>query len=310
MGSTLKLGCPILFALSLATALVLGSCDSDNGDGPLPSPRIGKVEIGSGNNAMGIIGRDFHFDMDVVAGEFLDVVMINMEGTQNDWTFEIVWDEYRGMKTTNVHKHFDIPGDAPAGTYSFTITVTDQNGTQWVAVREIELIDPADLPVSPSLYLWTVETDQGDSQYVNGTLENPEGMELSKDEVLSSMIFIQGVKDDGKLYLLLVKKDAGHLPETVGEIDFSKAIVYDVLEHQDQREVYTFANVIFGENGGYERAVPTLAIGAALDNDSPQPKAIEGAKAWASGAYYLGMVYTNSTHNLSLHHYIEVKVVL
>src|SRR5690606_26578218 len=100
-----------------------------------------------------------------------------------------------------------------------------------------------------------------DRHYVNELLVNPEGVELSKDEILTSMIQIKNVKDDGQLYLILVKKVSGHLPETVGDIDFSKAIVYDVYGHADEQAVYTFGNVLFDGKGGYDRAVPELAIG-------------------------------------------------
>ena len=300
-----------LLALIFAMALIFNACDNDDGDVSLPLPSMENIEIGSGNNGKGIIGRDFHFDMDVVAGELIDTVLVKIEGSDgNNWNFEVRWDEYRGMKNTNVHKHFDIPEDAPEGRYNFIIVVIDQNGTQLVETREIELIDPANLPIEPLLYLWSLETDQGDSHYVNELLVNPENVELSRDEILTSMILIENVKDDGQLYLILVKKDSGHLPETVGDIDFSKSIVYDVYGHTDQEAVYTFGNVLFDGKGGYDRAVPELAIGAPFDNNSPDPLAITGEKAWESGDYYFGAVYTNSTHNISIHHYMEVKVVL
>src|SRR5690606_31329510 len=130
------------------------------------------------------------------------------------WSFEITWDEFQGMKNTNVHKHFDIPSDAPEGDYHFVILVNDQNGTILEDQKEISLIKASNLPVEPMLYLWIIQTDQGDSHYVNELLENPEGVQLSKDEVLTSQIFINNVKDDGKVYILLIKKDANHFPET------------------------------------------------------------------------------------------------
>ena len=295
----------------IAFALLFNACDQDDGQAALPLPSMANIEIGSGNNGKGIIGRDFHFDMDVVAGELIDTVLVKIQGLDgNNWNLEVRWDEFRGMKNTNVHKHFDIPGDAPEGRYDFIIVVIDRNGTQLEEIREIELINPANLPVSPLLYLWTLDTDQGDRHYVNELLVNPEGVELSKDEILTSMIQIKNVKDDGQLYLILVKKDSGHLPETVGDIDFSKAIVYDMYGHADEQAVYTFGNVLFDGEGGYDRAVPELAIGAPFDNNSPEPNPITGEKAWETGDYYFGAVYTNSTHNLSIHHYMEVKVVL
>src|SRR5699024_2003016 len=144
---------------------------------------------------------------------------------------------------------------------------------------------------------------------VNELLENPEGVQLSKGEVLTSQIFIKGVKDQGKVYILLIKKQANHLPETVDDIDFTKAIVYDVFEHKNQQQVYTFGNVIFDGKGGQLRSAPELTIGAAVDNNAPQGNPINGDKGWETGSYYLGVVYTNSTHNMSLHHYMEIELI-
>ncbi|WP_417359853.1 DUF4625 domain-containing protein [Galbibacter sp.] len=300
----------------LLMGLVISSCTNDDTDVEvvLPAPIIENIEIGSGNNGIGIIGRDFHFDMDVVAGELLGDIQVKIEGKSDQtydhkWSFEITWDEYQGIKSTNVHKHFNIPADAPVGHYDFIVIVNDRNGTVLEDIREVELVDAADLPVEPLLYLWTIQTNEGDSHYVNELLENPEGVELSKDEILTSQIFIKNVKDDGKLYLLLIKKQANHFPETIGDIDFSKAIVYDVFEHENKEEVYEFSNVIFDGEGGQSRSAPELTIGAAVDNNTPSGNPISGEKSWESGTYYLGVVYTNKTHNLSMHHFMEFELV-
>lgn len=307
----LKAVCYIPLIISM---LLFSSCGDDDQQIVQVKPTIEAIEIGSGNNGIGIIGRDFHFDMDVVAGEALGDIQVKIEGKSDQtydhkWSFEITWDEYQGMKNTNVHKHFDIPNDAPSGVYNFIIIVNDQNGTVLEEQREIELVDASDLPVEPVLYLWTVQTDQGDSHYVNELLENPEGVQLSKGEVLTSQIFIEGVKDQGKVYILLIKKQANHLPETVDDIDFTKAIVYDVFEHKNQQHVYTFGNVIFDGKGGQLRSAPELTIGTTVDNNAPQGNPINGEKSWETGSYYLGVVYTNSTHNISLHHYMEIELI-
>ena len=300
---------------ALLTGLFFGSCsDDDNLEVVQPKPTFENIEIGSGNKGIDIIGRDFHFDMDVIAGEALGDIQVKIEGKSDEvydhqWSFEISWDEYQGMKNTNVHKHFNIPDDAAAGHYSFVIVVNDQNGTTLEIQKEVELVNAADLPVEPMLYLWTISTDHGDSHYVNELLENPEGVQLSMGEILKSTISIKNVKDDGMVYILLIKKQANHFPETVGDIDFSKAIVYDVFEHNDQKEVYTFGNFIFKENVEQYRYVPELTIGATLDNNAAVGNPISGEKSWETGTYYLGMVYTNSTHNMSIYHYIEFELI-
>lgn len=302
-----------LIPVLLAGFFVSSCSDDDEVQVVQPKPTFENIEIGSGNNGIGIIGRDFHFDMDVIAGEALGDIQVKIEGKSDQnydhkWSFEITWDEYQGMKNTNVHKHFDIPDDAPAGHYNFVIIVNDQNGTALEIEKEVELVDAANLPVEPMLYLWTISTDQGDSHYVNELLENPEGVQLSKGEILTSTISIKNVKDDGKVYILLIKKEANHFPETVEDIDLSKAIVYDVFEHKNEAEVYTFGNFIFKENEPY-RYAPKFTIGATLDNNAPEGNPISGEKSWETGAYYLGMVYTNSTHNMSIYHYMEFELI-
>ena len=276
-------------------------------------PIIENVEIGLGNNGIGVVGRDFHLDLDIVAGDKIDLVQVKIEPIEgesyaDEWNFELTWEEYKGVKNTNVHKHFDIPEDAVEGKYDFFIIVTDENGTTLQETYEVEIVDPSNLAVDPILYIWHITTDQGDFHYVNETLENPENVEFSKSEILSSDAAIKNVKGDGKMYLLLIKKDANHLPESVDAIDFSKVIVHDVFEHENETEVYTFSSVIYDGNGGFLRPSPKLTIGASADNNSPEPNAISGDKAWESGEYYFGVVYTNSSHNISLHHYFELNV--
>src|SRR5690606_10340400 len=310
----LKLNGFRLFTLFFTVGIFSSCSDDDTLEIELPKPIIEHIEIGSGNNGIGVIGRDFHFDMDVIAGEALGDIQVKIEGKNDEvydhqWSFEISWDEYQGMKNTNVHKHFNIPDDAAAGHYSFVIGVNDQNGTSLEILKEVSLLDAADLLLQQKQSHWTHSTDQGDSAYVNELLENPEGVQLSMGEILKSTISIKNVKDDGMVYILLIKKQANHFPETVGDIDFSKAIVYDVFEHNDQKEVYTFGNFIFKENVEQYRYVPELTIGATLDNNAAVGNPISGEKSWETGTYYLGMVYTNSTHNMSIYHYIEFELI-
>lgn len=296
----------------LFTGLLFTSCDVNNENPPV-SPTIENVEIGSGNNGAGIIGRDFHFDMDIVAGDLIENVQVQIEQRSgetysHEWSFEITWDEYEGMKNTNVHKHFDIPEDAPEGHYDFIIIVNDQNGSILEEKRAVELVDPANLSADPKLYLWSIRNSNGGFHYVNETLENPGNVLFAKNDTLSSDIQIQNVKDDGVIYILLIKKNLNHLPETVDDIDFSKAIVFDVYEHKDEEEVFTFWTTPYDSDlNDYERS-PELTIGAGSDNNAPEPNPINEDKAWENGAYYLGVVYTNTTHDISLHHYIEFEI--
>lgn len=302
-----------LSILFLASVTLFTACSSDDNEMIREKPSLTELEIGYGNNKQGVIGRDFHFETGVLAGDKIDMVQINIkpikgESYSRDWSFEIAWDKFKGLKSTTVHEHFDIPKDAPEGNFEFVITVKDKNGTELQEVHKITIIDPVNLPADPFLYIWMVTTDQGDFHYINETLENPIGVELSKGEILNSDATINKVKGNGKMYLLLIRKEHNHLPETVEAIDFSKVIVYDVFEHKNQQAVYSFGNIIYDGLGGFTREAPKLTVGAAFDNNVPNPYPIAGEKAWKSGEYYFGVVYTNTTYNMSIHHYFTINI--
>ncbi|MDF9800838.1 hypothetical protein OKW21_006101 [Catalinimonas alkaloidigena] len=294
-------------------SLLLVTACSDDDEPSATMPSIDEVEIGSGNNGIGVIGRDFHLNAEVVAGGTIDKVQININPIENetythDWSFEIAWDEFKGLKNSTIHKHFDIPEDAPEGKFDFIITITDENGTKLEETYEVNLIDPANLPVDPYLYLWDFFIKDGPYQYVNESLENPEDVTYAQGDTLKSSAQIKNVKGDGTMYLLFVKKSADHLPRIVDDIDFSKVIVYDVFQHENEEDVDYFSNVIFDGQGGFIRPSPEFTIGASVDNNAPESNPIDGEKAWENGEYYFGVVYTNSTYNISVYHYLGVTI--
>ncbi|WP_057937350.1 DUF4625 domain-containing protein [Algoriphagus resistens] len=298
--------------IALLFSLFISSC-KDDPDPILPVPTIENVEIGSGNNHIGVIGRDFHLNADIVAGDKIDLVQVKIEPIAGetyagDWNFELTWEQFKGAKNTNIHQHFDIPEEAVEGKYEFTIIVTDENGTILEEKAEIQIIAPSNLAVDPLLYIWMITTDQGDFHYVNEDLINPENVEFSKDEILKSDVTINNVKGDGKMYLLLIRKDLNHRPESVDAIDFSKVIVYDYYAHENEEDVYSFANVIYDGSGGFLRPTPEFKIGSPTDNNIPAGDLTTGENAWKPGEYYFGVVYTNSTYDISLYHYFELKV--
>ena len=298
--------------IALLSTFLISSCE-DVTEPILPAPTIENVEIGSGNNHIGVIGRDFHLNADIVAGHKIDLVTVKIEqiageSYTSDWGFELIWEQYKGAKNTNVHQHFNIPQDAVEGKYEIVIIITDENGTTLQEKTEIKIVDPSNLEVDPILYIWMITTDQGDFHYVNETLVNPENVKFSKDEILKSDATINNVKGDGKMYLLLIRKDLNHKPESVDGIDFSKVIVYDTFTHENEEEVYSFANVIYDGNGGFTRPTPEFKIGSPVDNNNPSGDLTTGENAWQSGEYYFGVVYTNSTYNINLYHYFELDV--
>lgn len=295
---------------TLIMGVFFTACDKDDEIAPELST-IENVEIGSGNNEIGVIGRDFHFEMDVVAGDKIDDVQVKIqqrsdETYSKDWSFEIEWDQYNGVKNANVHTHFDIPEDAAEGTYDFVIIVNDENGTTLEEVMTISIYLPENLPVDPQLGIFNISKN-GDSLYRDGEFLGDN--QVANNDTLSSQVSIEGVKGDGRMYILLINKALNHRPETIADIDFSKAIVYDIFEHENEEQVYSFSNFIFDpETFTMVRGLPSLTIGAASDNNAPDSNPIDGDKAWENGNYYFGVVYQNTTYNHNFHHYIEFGV--
>ncbi len=303
--------------------LLLHSCDSnDDEEINLISPTVSEVEVGLFNNELGVVGEDFHFNAEFLAGDLLDLVTINIEQREGetystDWSFEMVWDKYQGLKNATMHQHFDIPAEAPKGIFDFIITVTDQNGTSSEEVRNIELIDAADFPeVNPHVDVFGVDkinvegTGGFNNFYNNGEFRNPDEAFFSTNESIWSSIQIGEIKGDGIMYGLLIKKSHNHKPETLEAIDFSKVIVTEVKEHSGFEEVRTFANSYNTNfNNHYMYGVP-LKIGASEDNNFPEATPITEDIAWESGTYYYGVVYYNFTYLKSAFQYIEFDIVI
>jgi len=109
------------------------------------------------------------------------------------------------------------------------------------------------------------------------------------------------------MYGLLIKKSADHKPETVEFIDFSKAIVTEIKEHNDMGEG-TFKNSYNTDYNSHYMYGAALEIGATTDNNLPTAHAISGDKVWENGTYYYGVVYTNYTYGFSTFEYIEFEV--
>lgn len=133
----------------LVASVVLVSCKKE--DPVLTPPTIAHVEVGLENSGVGIVGHDFHIEMDVVAGERIETIEIKIAQRTDEtyasvWNYALIWEQYRGARNTNVHKHFTIPDDAPEGKYDFIIIVNDQNGTSFEAKRELNIYLPENLP--------------------------------------------------------------------------------------------------------------------------------------------------------------------
>lgn len=297
----------------LFVVMLLSACKKDQlVDGNKVNPKADNIEVGTANNETGVIGRDFHFNAEIIAGYRIDVVQIKImpragETYSTPWSYSVEWAEYKGAKNATIHKHFDIPTTAAEGTYDFLIIVKDENGAILELQKTIRIYDPANLPVDPRLSVLNLHIG-GSPYYRNGTFVTA-GLKLKRNDVFSAQAAIENVKGNGKLYLLLINKKENYRPESIDHIDFSKVIVYDVYEHKDWAAAASFSNFVF-DLATFQtvRNIPNLSIGAGNDNNAPAPSPITGSKSWASGDYYFAVLYKNQTYNLSLYKYLELGI--
>lgn len=311
----------ITFLLLTGGMLFFSSCNDKEEDEIKPEPTISEVEIGLGNNGIGIIGRDFHFNAEILAGDKIDSVKLQItqqadESYEAEWSFEIVYAQYQGAKNATVHKHFGIPEEAVEGKYDFLITITDENGTKLEEKRNIIIYNPENLPVDPQLVEFSVlalnEVHRVLYILTLGGYRDPETLEygnynvhIDKNETLSAGATISGIKDDGDIYILLINKIHDHRPESIDAIDFSKAIVVDAFQHTNLDQADRWSHINF-ERPHFPN-ISKLLIGAEADNNTP-PNVISELKAWESDQYYVGVIYENTTHNMGLFHYIEIEI--
>jgi hypothetical protein len=306
-----------LITFVLLLVAVFSACKKDKDDDINPAESsLTNVEVGLNNNEIGVIGKDFHFNAEILAGEKIENVQIKIlprsgESYDKSWKMEITWDEYRGVKNATVHKHFNIPEDAAEGKYDFVIIVNDQNGTTLEEKREIKIYTAANLPVNPEIMFFSVGADkrliydQINGGYLDpetGTFGNTTGYINKGDSLVPSMT-VNGIKGDGVMYVVLINKKHNHRPETIGAIDFTKVIIADIYEHTNMDKIGSFTNYTFRRN-----YFPKLLIGAVSDNSVPAPRMIDHLKAWETGNYYVGMIYYNSTYNMTVFKYIDLKI--
>ncbi|WP_067151675.1 DUF4625 domain-containing protein [Pseudotamlana agarivorans] len=293
--------------------LLLISCERDDPEPLLPT--IDNVEVGLNNNEIGVVDRDLHFNAEILAGDKIDLVQIKIEPIEGEtyaspWSYEITWDEFKGVKNATVHKHFDIPEDAVEGYYSFIIVITDENGTLLEEKRNITIYTAESLPVDPQVRNILVYTHDDPKRYLFNFTTGTGDKTLKIDELTSVQASVKNVKGDGKMYVVLINKKHNHKPESIDDIDYSKTIIWDIDEHKDIENTTNFKNYTtdFTSVGIIIKA-GDLLIGTGNDNNLPTANPITGGdKAWESGDYYLGLLYENTTYNMGLFYYIEVSL--
>lgn len=298
--------------------LTLAACDKNEPEPQAelasPKPTLENLELGLGNSGIGVIGEDFHFDADILAVDKIDTVKVQIlpkegETYTKSWQHEIVWGQYKGLKNTTVHKHFNIPADAAQGKYDLIVVVTDENGSKLEEKRDFEIYTRANLPVRPMFSgLWMHKNWQPMYDFHSDKDQYP-SEHYKKGDTIQVQANVSFVKGDGKIYLLLIKKSANYNPQTIEDVDLNKAIVYDIHEHKSKPSIYDFGNSEFDmETFTVVRNIPDLIIGAEKDNNAPGANAISGGKAWESGEYNMVVIYKNSTHNKTIYKSIPFSI--
>lgn len=303
-----------LILASVFAALAFSGCSNDDNDSAPEKavPTIDKVELGLGNNETATIGQDFHFNAEVTAGDKIENVQVKIVQKSSEtyskvWSHEVTWTQYADAKNATVHKHFDIPEDAAEGKYDFIIIVNDKNGSKLEVKKNLTIYKLENLPVKPIVSILTVFLNDN-FLYRKGQFSDPDAKFKSNDR-FSSQVTMDGIKGDGIMYLLFINKNAKHNPESVDQIDFSKVIVYDVLEHKNIAQTGGFSNVEW--NGTtVTRDFPIMTIGAAKDNNVPVPQDLIANKAWAMGNYTYLILYKNTTYNINFSQAMELPFAL
>lgn len=303
-----------LILASVFAALAFSGCSNDDNDSAPEKavPTIDKVELGLGNNETATIGQDFHFNAEVTAGDKIENVQVKIVQKSSEtyskvWSHEVTWTQYADAKNATVHKHFDIPEDAAEGKYDFIIIVNDKNGSKLEVKKNLTIYKLENLPVKPVVSILTVFLNDN-FLYRKGQFSDPDAKFKNNDR-FSSQVTMDGIKGDGIMYLLLINKNAKHNPESVDQIDFSKVIVYDVLEHKNIAQTGGFSNVEW--NGTtVTRDFPIMTIGAAKDNNVPVAQDLIANKAWATGNYTYLILYKNTTYNINFSQAVDLPFAL
>jgi len=303
-----KINISKFFLALLVISSLFTACKKEKEELALSKPTAENIEIGTSNSKRALRGRDFHLNADVLAATKIAAVQVKIlqkpgENYTTSWKLERSWQEYVGVKNTNVHKHFTIPVEAPEGKYDFYFIVTDENGAKLEIKEDFTIIDPANMPVDPKIGRDFVSRN-GDLIYYTDTYVEKE-LIIKKGDELSLHAQVSEIKGDGILYSVLVKRKSNYFPESIDKLDFNKAIVITKVEHQGLAAASKISTLKL-KNGVY--GGESITIGAQTDGNEPNPNAITGEKNWESGQYNWIILYKNTTYNMSVYKSIPITI--
>ena len=281
------------------------SCEKDGETPAAAQPKVENVEIGYANNKQAIRGRDFHFNADLLAGDKIESVQVKIlpkdgQTYTSSWKMEIAWDEFKGLKNANVHKHFTIPLEAPEGKFDFFFVVHDANGSKLELKEDFQIFDAANMPVDPVVDRDIFSRNDEMIYYMNTYVENP--LLFKKGDKFTARAQIKQIQGDGVLYTALIRRTLNHFPEIIDKLDLTKAIIISKVEHKDlgpASKVNTY-KLVDGTLSGDD-----IIIGAEKDGLGSQ---IAGDRQWQSGQYNLVILYKNTTFNMSTFKSIPITI--
>ncbi len=245
----------------LSVAFIVTSCEKDEAG----IPEILNFEIGSENGKTAYPGGELQLLADVFTDNDIDYIEINihygsinsnsiaLEQYDHEWDLNMTMTEFSGLKSTNIHKIIEIPGNAKPGTYDFHMKVVDTDGYTAAIEDSFEILIP-DITEAPVI---TISKSPADGEvFMKGYTVNIAG-------TVSHSLAI------AELYIGLVRGDSGL---TDAEINSQNSITLLYQTDFDDSELVNFdARIIAGTE---------------YDNHKT-PKKITGDIEWLDMEYFI-----------------------
>ena len=129
------------FALLSFFTLSLTSCDDDDKPTAVANVTFSDVEVGKENSREAMVGKDLHVECGIKSEakiKSIEMSLIQKNGTGS--AYRIYTDgKYVGVLNTKFHEHLELSAGLAAGTYHFTLTVTDANNAKKAYETDVTL---------------------------------------------------------------------------------------------------------------------------------------------------------------------------
>lgn len=136
----------ILPVLAFIALIMFNSCEEEIAKPKITLHELGEGEI-HGNEHTVAAGSDLHIDAEIEAEGKIQTVQVlihpegeHVEGEHEEFEIDTTYTKFVGLKNAEFHEHIEIDDHAEVGEYHFDIIVTDQEGNQVSAERELEIL--------------------------------------------------------------------------------------------------------------------------------------------------------------------------